>query len=84
MPPRPAISYCSEQPSNLLLVPKSDVGKSLHRDEFSARGLGRGGGFENLHSVTGCPLVWIRYQKNGLFKEFEDVREAGASKSIAR
>jgi len=34
--------------------------------------------------VTGCPLVWIRYQKNGLFKEFEDVREAGASKSIAR
>ena len=28
-----------EQPSNLLLVPTSDVGKSLHRDELSARDL---------------------------------------------
>jgi hypothetical protein len=24
--------------------------------------------------VTGCPLVWIPYQKNGLYKEFEDAR----------
>src|SRR4029453_9760152 len=31
-----AISYCSEKPSNSLLVPKSYPGKSLHRDELSA------------------------------------------------
>jgi hypothetical protein len=49
MPPRRAVSYCSEQPSNLLLVPTSDVGKSLHRDELSARDPRRGGGSEDLH-----------------------------------
>ena len=40
---RLAISYCSEQPSNSLLVPKSDVGKALHREELSARALRKGG-----------------------------------------
>jgi hypothetical protein len=32
-----------------LLVPKSDLCKSLHRDELSARDLRRGGGSEDLH-----------------------------------
>jgi hypothetical protein len=32
----------------LLLIRKSDLGKSLHREQLSARDLRRGGGSENL------------------------------------
>jgi hypothetical protein len=57
MPPRRAISYCSEEPSNLLLVPKSGVGKSSHRDELSARDLRRDGGPEDLHLQSRSPRL---------------------------